>query len=559
MSCLRWSVVLGLVAMTVGCDGEGVELSVEDSGLWDADGDGYAPAEMGGLDCLDSDPAVSPEGVELPYDGLDNDCDPTTRDDDLDGDGYPSAEDCNDALDDSQAYALCGWGAQIQLGDSATRVMGTRAGDAFGSAVALDGDLDGDGHPNLVIGAYSYDAGLTSVGAVYVFPDAPQEGPVGSDVGVWTGEASSDNLGWSVSAGADLDGDGLSDLAMGARNADGEDTSVGALYVVLGAGALVGGNVRDADIKLTGRTYGDTLGGSVTSALDLTGDGAQDLVIGAPEVDGLAGQEGAVYIMSGAVQSGVAEDLAAATVVSWLTDASFGQTLSTGDLNGDGFSDLVVGAAYSDVEATNGGQVFAFYGPLSGTVSAVDADSTVSGMSDYAIAGAALSSGGDADGDGYDDLLVGAPGSGDYGRAALYLGPLAATLNSRGADLHVYGDSANRSAGQAVELRGDYNGDGLADPVVSVVSGDRGSSDAATATALVLLSPHTFGLGGADTTDTQLIPEKAGSEYESYLAPGLAAGDTNGDGLSDLLLSAPGYTDETSSAGAAYLLFGYSY
>ena len=142
MSCLRWSVVLGLVAMTVGCDGEGVELNVEDSGLWDADGDGYAPAEMGGLDCLDSDPAVSPEGVELPYDGLDNDCDPTTRDDDLDGDGYPSAEDCNDAR------AAVSPGAEDRVGDG--RDDNCDGLDGIDAQAA--GELGHQGHVGRVLG-----------------------------------------------------------------------------------------------------------------------------------------------------------------------------------------------------------------------------------------------------------------------------------------------------------------------------------------------------------------------------------------------------------------------
>lgn len=624
MTGLRCSVVLGLVAMMVGCDGpgraEGAE-EIEDSGLWDGDGDGYAAAEQGGLDCDDGDSAVSPEGVEVTYDGLDNDCDPATRDDDLDGDGYPSAEDCNDALvavspgaedlvgdgydqncdgldgadadgdgvasegslgtdcddaddtvypgalercddgvvndcdaaDDSAAYAECGWSGEMKLGDSAMRVTGASADELFGYTVSMAGDLDGDGKSDAAVGAIHHNTNVSYAGAVYVMGDDATEGPVGADVPVWFGESAGDRLGYGLASAGDLDGDGLDDLAMGAPTLSDESGTVGGVYLAFGP-ATAGGSVSEADLRLTGMRDGDKLGQYLNSASDLTGDGLQDLAIAAYGYEGYFGEDGAVYVISGDAKSGAVDDAATAMIVSPIGDGSFGTALTTGDLNGDGFPDLVIGASGSDVGAANAGQVFTLYGPLVGTINAVDADSTITSFQEDAYLGLAISAGGDTNGDGYADLLVGEPyaWSEDQGQGLLYEGPVSGELGPVDATFRVNGEVSSAHAGRAVELSGDYNGDGLADPVVGLSSTSLETGEL-TASAYVLISPLSGVL--ASSPDAELIPEPAGTNVGGQMS----AGDIDGDGLSDLLMGASGYLDATTSAGAAYLLYGYSY
>ncbi len=282
---------------------------------------------------------------------------------------------------------------------------------AAGYAVAT-ADFDGDGADEVVTASHT-------VGKIYVasMPTAARTSlSTASDL-VISGAAVNDFAGRWVEGG-DVDGDGLDDLLIGATyDAEGGIAS-GAAYLVLGgkSGAL---NLADADLKLIGEAADDAAG-RVVKLGDMDADGTLDMVIGAPGNTGSTYMSGTVYIVSGTHTSGDRHlSLADAEIHGDVASGymSYERGLALGDLDGDGASDLLVG------EYTRS-RVSVFYGPFTGTVgvSAADAYLTSEQSGDYT--GASGIATGDADGDGADDILVGSQNYDatrtDQGRATLF-------------------------------------------------------------------------------------------------------------------------------------------
>ncbi len=233
--------------------------------------------------------------------------------------------------------------------------------DLFGVSVASLGDLDGDGVTDLVVGARGDDTGGTDRGAVYVM-QLNRSGAVKSSVKIASGTNGSptlmngDNLGISVASLGDLDGDGVTDLAVGAHGNDTRGTDRGAVYVML---LNANGEVKSS-VKLASSTNGvlplvngDFFGRSVASLGDLDGDGVSDLTVGAWGDDTGGTDRGAAYVLllnaSGTVKSSVK----IANMInggSTLADVDLfgGSVASLGDLDGDGVTDLAVGAVGDD-------------------------------------------------------------------------------------------------------------------------------------------------------------------------------------------------------------------
>ncbi len=381
---------------------------------------------------------------------------------------------------------------------------------AFGQAVGTAGDVNGDGYDDLVIAAPGFDGGQTNEGRVFVYHGAAT-GLRG--IAQWTAESDQDDaaFGQAVGTAGDLNGDGYDDVLVGAPGFDNVQTDEGRAYVFLGSTPVI----TDYQWSAGGQSAGDELGRSVATAGDVNGDGYSDVVVGAPSNDETGPGAGKVYVYYG---SGSGLGLEPAwTALGEAAEDGFGSAVGTaGDVNGDGFDDLVIGAP-----GHGSGRVYVYYGSAAGLGGV---GWMANGQYGGDELGSALGTAGDVNRDGYDDLLVGAAGYPDgsaYGKVYLYhggangLGTTAAWAAS--------GQSAGQRFGAAVATAGDVNADGYADAVIGAPLGNK-------------VYVYHGGPGGLAPSAAWTKTGDAGSQF-GY-AVGMA-GDVNGDGYSDIVIGAP--------------------
>ena len=349
--------------------------------------------------------------------------------------------------------------------------------DKSGSAVAI-GDLNGDGVPDIAIGALLGAAGdRRNTGETYVLfgPVVAGTYDLGTSADITLNGLSLDDRSGAALAIGDLNGDGILDLAIGAYGAA---FSRGETYVIFGplaAGVFELPHV--ADVILKGIEPGD-ISGYDLAAGDLNLDGVPDLVISAPA----AGIAGKAYVIFGPLNPGVSElaDVVDVTIEGTEPINFVGSGLAVGDLNMDGAPDLVIGAlSTSPEERANTGQTYVVFGPLdSGILDLTDiADITFNGIDPGDQSGWALAVG-DLNGDGDADLAIGAYRAGHDGRSIagqsyIVSGPLAAGSYelASDADIVVNGIDPSDRMGYALTI-GDVNGDGIPDIAIGAYWAD---------------------------------------------------------------------------------------
>lgn len=521
------------------CDGDTDEAGASGETVWfaDADGDGFgdpespttacaAPAAhvLDGTDCDDGRADTFPGAAEI--------C------------GTGEQEACE--LTPAQVLSFCGPGGEATVATVSLAVFdGATAGDRAGDRVAAGADMDGDGIRDLLIGSSLANASGTGAGAVWVVSGATT-GVMelgAASIAVVTGTSTGDGVGAAVLAPGDLDGDGEEDLLIGSIG-DGSG-QVAALR-----GPVVGANDINEAAWATWTAPAGSGAGAAIAAGTFGAGGALALAIGAPGTDA-----GGVHLVTD-ISAGGDELDSLPLLTGARSGGRAGATLvPAGDVNGDGITDLLVGALTDDRGAPNGGAAFLLHGPLTTSGSLDDADAIVRGTRTGAALGGGLGAPGDVDGDGTDDILVGAYADSSVaigaGVAYLFAGPLTGTVSVGTAQATLLGQYRGDALGQEIGGPGDINGDGIPDLLMGSPAADRAGT--ASGAAFVFLGPVS-GTRSAELAEAIVTGIAAGGRVGAAVA---FVPDLTGDGTDELFLGSPAASPGSrTSAGAAYLVPG---
>ena len=405
---------------------------------------------------------------------------------------------------------------------------------------------------------------------------------------VINGENADDKSGHSVSTAGDVNGDGLDDLIVGAfRASPSSKFNAGKSYVVFGKADNTAINLSaitsgTGGFVINGENAGDFSGSSVSNAGDVNGDGLDDLIVGAYKADPSGkSNAGKSYVIFGKANNTAINLSAIGTggfVINGENEMEWsGYSASTaGDVNGDGLDDLIVGAFQANLNGTYSvGKSYVIFGKADNT--AINLSAIASGTGGFIIngenfidnSGYSVSTAGDVNGDGLDDLIIGAPNANlsgriDAGKSYVVFGKadntainLSAIASGTGGFV-IIGEFTDNNSGFSVSSAGDVNGDGLDDLIVGAPYSHLRTGEKAGRSYVV------FGKKDNTVVDLYAIAQGTGgfaingeNKIDFSGSSVSNAGDVNGDGLDDLIVSA--YRADLSgksNAGKSYVIFG---
>ena len=414
---------------------------------------------------------------------------------------------------------------QIELssldGSNGFSLPGEAQNDRSGRSVSAAGDINGDGIDDLIIGAFLADPNGNASGRSYVVfgSDAGFSSSFdlstldGSNGFVLDGEAEEDRSGWSVSAAGDINGDSIDDLIIGAIFASPNGKTSGRSYVVFGSDSefpspfdlatLNGSN----GFALNGEAPGDEAGTSVSAAGDINGDGLDDLIIGASLADPNGDDSGRSYVVFGSTiafpNPFELSTLDGSNGFALNGEAAYdyaGASVSAaGDINGDGIDDLIIGAFFADPNGNNSGRSYVVFGSDGGFSSSFDL-STLNGVNGFAL----------------------------------------------------NGESANDRSGESVAAAGDINDDGIDDLIIGASRANKAYVVFGSQSAF----PSSLELSMLDGSNGVVFEGEEALDRFGISVSG--AGDINDDGIDDLIIGAEAASPNGGRSGRSYVLLGSS-
>jgi hypothetical protein len=462
------------------------------------------------------------------------------------------------------------------VGPNGFQIHGGDSSDYFASSLSDAGDINGDGFADIIVGAFGADANGVDSGASYVI--FGKSGGFSADVYLSSlngtngfkivGEAAGDRAG-SVSAAGDINHDGFADLVVGASGADANGVDSGAGYVVFGhSGAFpavlqLSSLTGPTGFKIKGEAAGDGLF-SVSAAGDVNGDNIDDLLIGAPSTYPHNINSGASYVVFGH-----AGTFAGALDLSNLTGANgfkingeggfFGAAVSNaGDVNADGYDDIVIGAPYLSVGGDISGVSYVIFGhggafPATFNVSSLNGSNgfKLAGRIEDSNSGIHVSNAGDINGDGFADIAIGTVETDNvyvvFGHNGVFPTSIELPSLSGPTGFVIRSGPRDGDAAISVSAAGDVNGDGFDDLLI----GDPQALIFNNYDDAVGVSYVVYGHGGAfaDTLTLSSLDGTNGLQINGSRSGSVVdgAGDVNGDGFGDVLIA---------GINTSYVLFG---
>jgi len=424
------------------------------------------------------------------------------------------------------------------------------AEDFFGNSMTELPDINGDGYDEFLIGIAGSDVPGADAGQVFLWYGGPEVKQTPDRI--LSGTAL-EFFGWSLANIGDVNGGGKEDFAVGAPLSNAGGTARGRVCIFYGENDPLSST---PDLIISGQTGGHQFGYSVSAAGDFDGDGRDDFIVGAPYANIGRGLTGAAYVIYGK-SGGPSTDLADATAFSGeVAEDRFGWSVSdAGNFLGGNEDCVAVGAPLANTHGgLDAGAVYVFEGKLGGAtpdttidfVRGISDDSKANSQFGFAVRGVKR-----IDGDGYDDLAVGAPAwLSERGRVEIFYGDPSPSLAANHA---ISGETGFDSFGWALDRVADFTGNGRSDILIGAPDHDAPASNSGRAYLYEGGSSTTTAGGLEILANTSVIGGNEANDRFGWAVA--AAGDFDGDGMPDYAVAAPmGNNGETNAVSGVVTL-----